>query len=86
MKASVYYENGGPDVLRYEEVSGPECHPNGIVIRVEAASRPCRSRAATPSTGSLKAVIDRTFALQDAAEAHRYIESRQAVGRVLLIP
>ena len=36
--------------------------------------------------GSLKAVIDRTFALQDAAAAHRYIESRQAVGRVLLIP
>ena len=36
--------------------------------------------------GSLKAVIDRTFALKDAAEAHRYIESRQAVGRVLLIP
>ena len=36
--------------------------------------------------GSLKVVIDRTFALKDAAEAHRYIESRQAVGRVLLIP
>jgi NADPH2:quinone reductase len=36
--------------------------------------------------GSLKVVIDRTFALKDAAEAHRYIESRLAVGRVLLIP
>ena len=33
-----------------------------------------------------KVVIDKTFALKDAAEAHRYIESRQAVGRVLLIP
>ena len=31
-------------------------------------------------------VIDRTFPLKDAAAAHRYIESRQAVGRVLLIP
>ena len=38
------------------------------------------------ASGSLKVVIDRTFALSDAAEAHRYIESRQAVGRVLLIP
>lgn len=38
------------------------------------------------ASGSLKVVIDRTFALKDAAEAHRYIESRQAVGRVLLIP
>ena len=36
--------------------------------------------------GALKVVIDKTFALKDAAEAHRYIESRQAVGRVLLIP
>jgi len=36
--------------------------------------------------GDLKVVIDKTFALRDAAEAHRYIESRQAVGRVLLIP
>jgi NADPH2:quinone reductase len=36
--------------------------------------------------GNLKVVIDKTFALRDAAAAHRYIESRQAVGRVLLIP
>jgi NADPH2:quinone reductase len=36
--------------------------------------------------GSLKVLIDKTFSLKDAAEAHRYIESRQAVGRVLLIP
>lgn len=36
--------------------------------------------------GGLKVVIDKTFALSEAADAHRYIESRQAVGRVLLIP
>jgi NADPH2:quinone reductase len=36
--------------------------------------------------GKLKVVIDKTFALKDAAAAHAYIESRQAVGRVLLIP
>ncbi|HEX7886022.1 MAG TPA: zinc-binding alcohol dehydrogenase family protein [Phenylobacterium sp.] len=38
MKAAVYYENGGPDVLRYEDVPDPECHPRGIVVRVEAVS------------------------------------------------
>src|SRR3954463_5049750 len=38
MKAAVYYENGGPDVFRYEDVPDPECHRNGIVIRVEAVS------------------------------------------------
>lgn len=36
MKAAVYYENGGPEVLRYEEVADPVCHPRGVVIRVEA--------------------------------------------------
>jgi len=36
--------------------------------------------------GEFKVVIDRTFPLSEAAAAHAYIESRQAVGRVLLIP
>lgn len=36
--------------------------------------------------GELKVVLDRTFPLSDAAGAHAYIESRQAFGRVLLVP
>jgi len=36
--------------------------------------------------GEFKVVIDRTYPLAEAASAHAYIESRQAVGRVLLIP
>jgi NADPH2:quinone reductase len=36
--------------------------------------------------GELQVVIDRTYPLADAADAHRYIESRQAFGRVLLVP
>lgn len=38
MKAAVYYENGPPSVLNYEDVPDPKCAPNGIVIRVEAVS------------------------------------------------
>lgn len=38
MKAAVYYENGPPSVLRYEDVADPVCHPKGVVIRVEAIS------------------------------------------------
>jgi NADPH2:quinone reductase len=34
----------------------------------------------------LRVVIDRTFALADAAAAHAYIERREAFGRVLLTP
>jgi NADPH2:quinone reductase len=38
------------------------------------------------ASGNLRVVIDRTFPLEEAGEAHAYIESRQAFGRVLLIP
>jgi NADPH2:quinone reductase len=38
MKAAVYYENGPPSVLRYEDAPDPVCHPKGVVIRVEAIS------------------------------------------------
>ena len=36
--------------------------------------------------GELEVVIDRTFPLSEAAAAHAYIESRAAVGRVVLVP
>ena len=36
MKAAVYYENGGPEVLKYEDLPDPTCHPKGVIIAVEA--------------------------------------------------
>jgi NADPH2:quinone reductase len=38
------------------------------------------------AAGRLDVLIDRTFPLADAAAAHAFIESRQAVGRVVLLP
>ncbi len=38
------------------------------------------------AAGRLKVVIDRRYRLEEAAAAHAYIESRQAFGRVLLVP
>jgi NADPH:quinone reductase len=38
MKAAVIYENGGPDVLRYEDVPDPECPEGCVLIDVEAIS------------------------------------------------
>ena len=38
------------------------------------------------ASGELRAVVDRVFPLSEAAEAHHYIESRQAFGRVILRP
>ena len=38
MKAAVYYENGGPEVLKYEDVPDPTCPEDGVVIDVEVIS------------------------------------------------
>ena len=36
MRASVYYENGSPDVFRYEDVPDPQITDDEILIRVAA--------------------------------------------------
>ena len=38
------------------------------------------------ASGDVRVVIDRTFPLTEAADAHAYVESRQAFGRVVLTP
>jgi len=64
----------------------------GVYLAVEALMQPERVSAMVVghlrdvASGSLKVVIDRTYPLSEAAAAHAYIESRQAFGRVVLIP
>jgi NADPH2:quinone reductase len=41
---------------------------------------------AAVASGALEVVVDKTFPLAEATEAHAYIESRQAFGRVVLVP
>jgi len=36
--------------------------------------------------GRLKLHVDKTFPLAQAAEAHRYLESRQSMGKLILVP
>ncbi|MFT3852429.1 MAG: zinc-binding dehydrogenase [Ilumatobacteraceae bacterium] len=62
----------------------------GVFLGAEMNMNPDRVRAMIESllrrvaAGELRVVIDKEFPLEQAAEAHRYIESRQAFGRVLL--
>jgi NADPH2:quinone reductase len=64
----------------------------GVFLGAEIALNQERTRPlidsliARVASGELKVVIDRVFPLSQAGEAHRYIESRQAFGRVLLHP
>jgi len=38
MKAAVYYETGGPEVFRYEDVPDPVCGPGAVLVDVKAIS------------------------------------------------
>jgi NADPH2:quinone reductase len=64
----------------------------GVFFGAETMLNAARARALVErlirevAAGELKVVIDRTYPLSEAADAHAYIESRQAFGRVVLIP
>ncbi len=64
----------------------------GVFLGAEMAQRPDRTRSMISrllrdvAAGQLRVVVDRTFPLSDAAGAHAYIESRQAFGRVVIVP
>ena len=64
----------------------------GVFLGAEMAVAPERVRTMVQRlidrvhAGELQVVVDKTFPLAEAAAAHRYIESRQAFGRVLLVP
>lgn len=58
----------------------------GAEIATDRAHNLVQSLIQDVADGTLKAPIDRTYPLSEAAAAHAFIESRQAFGRVLLIP
>jgi NADPH2:quinone reductase len=61
-----------------------------VFLGAEIATERARSMIAglveDVASGELRVVVDRTFPLADAAEAHDHIEQRRAVGRVVLVP
>ncbi len=65
---------------------------HGVFLGAEMAINPQRTRPMIErlieriADGELTVVTDTVFPLAAAADAHRYIESRQAFGRVLLEP
>jgi NADPH:quinone reductase len=62
----------------------------GVFFGAEIISDRVRSMVARHladiAVGRLRVVVDRTFPLANAADAHAHVESRQAFGRVVLVP
>jgi NADPH2:quinone reductase len=58
----------------------------GAEIATGRAHRMIEHLITEVEVGRLQVLVDRTYPLSDAAAAHAYLESRQAVGRVVLIP
>jgi len=56
-----------------------------VLVRDETEDLGAAIRDLT-SGGGVDVLIDRTYPLHDAAEAHRDIESQKTVGKLLLLP
>ncbi|MFM8826305.1 MAG: zinc-binding alcohol dehydrogenase family protein [Actinomycetota bacterium] len=73
-------------------IKGKNARLTGVFLGAEMGFNPQRTHSMIDSllgrvaAGELDVVIDRVFRLAEAADAHRYIESRKAFGRVLMTP
>lgn len=84
--------NAGREVRKFDisSLMGMNQSISGVFLGAEIATdrayNMIQSHIESIAKGELKVIIDKKFPLSDAAGAHAYIESRQAIGRVLLIP
>ena len=58
----------------------------GAEITTDRARTMVERHLAEVAGGTLKVVVDRAYPLAEAADAHAYLESRAAFGRVVLVP
>jgi NADPH:quinone reductase-like Zn-dependent oxidoreductase len=65
-----FHETGGPEVLKLETVDVPAPAAGEVRITVKALG--------------LKPVIAKTFRLNEIVEAHRYLESNQQIGKIVV--
>jgi len=79
-----------PQLLDISDLAPGNRSLTGVFFGAEIASDRVQTLVAElvddVAAGRLSVVLDRTFPLREAAAAHAYIESRRAVGRVVLIP
>jgi NADPH2:quinone reductase len=83
---------GPPDPLNVATLSPKSHKVSGFMLPTVTRGFPDKTREsaercfALMREGRLKLHISKTFPLADAADAHRYLESRQSTGKLILMP
>jgi NADPH:quinone reductase len=83
---------GSPDPLNVSALSPKSLKVSGFMLPTVTRGFPDKTREsadrcfALMREGRLRLHVGRTFPLAQAAEAHRYLESRQSTGKLILIP
>ena len=67
-------------------VAAREQSKRAISFLVEPDYAGLESLAALAEEGRLRVIVDETFPLAEAAEAHRRLENGRARGKIVLIP
>ncbi len=98
MRAAIYREYGGPEVVHVEEAPRPTPAPKEVLIRVRAtigakvvagpasedpAHLPLLAKLA--EDGKYKAVIDCVFPFEQIVEAHRRVDTGRKRGNVVVV-
>jgi NADPH2:quinone reductase len=89
----LYGRAGGPtDPLNVATLSAKSLKVSGFMVPTITRNFPEKTREsaarcfALMREGKLKLHIGKTFPLAQAADAHRYLESRQSTGKLVLLP
>jgi NADPH:quinone reductase len=89
----LYGRAGGPtDPLNVAALSAKSQKVSGFMVPTVTRNFPEKTRESSAHCfalmreGKLKLHVGRTFGLAEAADAHRYLESRQSTGKLVLLP
>ena len=66
-------------------VTGSTLRPRPIAFKKEVKKELLKHAWPRIASGELRTIIDKTFALHDAAAAHRHMESGAHIGKILLL-
>jgi NADPH:quinone reductase len=83
---------GSPEPLEVSRLSAKSQKVSGFMLPTVTRGFPDKTREsaercfALMREGRLRLHVGKTFPLAQAAEAHRYLESRQSTGKLLLVP